>query len=86
MEEVARLLRLREEELFFWALHTGAELDLLFFKNGKPFGIEIKYSDTPKVTKSMKSAIEELTLEHIWIVYPGKETYPLEKNIGCEYS
>ncbi|MBI1870176.1 MAG: ATP-binding protein [Chlamydiae bacterium] len=82
IEQIVSFLRLREEEVFFWALHTGAELDLLFFKNGKPFGIEIKYSDTPKVTQSMKSAIEDLTLEHLWVVYPGKDAYPLEEKIS----
>lgn len=83
LEEVAHHLCLREEELFFWALHTGAGLDFLFFRNGKPFGVEIKYSDAPTPTKSMKSALKELALDHIWVVYLGKDTYLLDKKISA---
>jgi len=43
--------------------------------------VEIKYSDTPAKTKSMISALHELSLEHLWVVYPGTETYPMDKKI-----
>jgi len=29
----------------------------------------------------MKIALENLELEHLWVVYPGKETYKLSENI-----
>ena len=83
LEQVIDHLNLHEEDVFFWAVHTGAKLDLVFSKHGKLWGIEIKYSDVPKVTKSMSSAIGELSLEHLWIIYPGRETYPLNENISA---
>lgn len=83
LEQVIQHLGLRQEETFFWAVHTGAELDLLFQKNGRLFGIEIKYSETPKVTPSMKSALKELSLSRLWVLYPGKEKFPLEKQISA---
>jgi hypothetical protein len=29
----------------------------------------------------MQVASSELSLKHLWIVYPGNETYPVKKNI-----
>lgn len=68
-------------DIYFWATYAGAELDLLMFKHGKRYGFEIKYSDAPKTSKSMRSAISDLQLEHLYIVYPGPETYPIDDKI-----
>jgi predicted AAA+ superfamily ATPase len=81
LEAVIGTLRLMPQETFFWATHAGAELDLLWHTKGKRWGAEFKYSDTPKVTKSMLAAIEDLDLAHLWVVYPGDKTYPLHKKI-----
>ncbi|MBI2068455.1 MAG: ATP-binding protein [Deltaproteobacteria bacterium] len=81
LEQVIRRLNLREEESFFWAIHAGGELDLLFQKKGKLWGAEIKYKEAPVVTPSMQLAQKELSLEHLWVVHPGQETYPLERKI-----
>lgn len=62
-------------------MHTGAELDLVFQRKGRLFGIEIKYNEAPKVTRSMRSALSELNLAHIWVIYPGEDTYSLAKKI-----
>ena len=82
LEQIIQHLNLKEDEIFFWAAHTGAELDLLFNRKGKAWGIEIKYSEAPKLTKSMGSAISELSLSHLWVIYPGKDNYKLDKNIS----
>lgn len=82
LEEVIRHLRLNYNEVFFWAVHTGADLDLLFFRKGSPWGIEFKYMDAPKITSSMCSAMQELKLKHLWVIYPGKANYKLDKNIS----
>jgi predicted AAA+ superfamily ATPase len=67
---------------YFWATHAaGAELDLFLLHNGKRIGVEIKYSDGPSTTRSMRQALEDLSLDHLFVVYPGKEDYPLDKNI-----
>jgi len=54
---------------------------LFFIKNGKRLGFEVKYADAPKITKSMRIAIEDLTLDHLYIVYPGKEAFLMEEKI-----
>lgn len=66
---------------YFWATHAGAELDLFLLHNGKRIGVEIKYSDGPTTTRSMRQALEDLSLDHLFVVYPGKDDYPLDKNI-----
>lgn len=83
LEQVLIHLNLREDEAFFWAVHTGAELDLVFQRKGRLWGVEIKYKDAPKVSKSMRSAMAELKPAHLWVVYPGDEVYLLEKNIAA---
>ncbi len=82
LEQVIQHLNLRQEDVFFWAAHTGAELDLVFSARGKMWGIEAKYREAPHLTKSMKAASEELSLAHLWVIYPGKgNEYPLDKRI-----
>ena len=66
---------------YFWATHAGSELDLFILHKGKRIGVEIKYSDGPSTTRSMRQALEDLSLDHLFVVYPGKENYPLDKNI-----
>ncbi len=81
LEEVIGSMHVREDEAFFWGVHTGAELDLVFEKKGKLFGIEVKYAQAPSLTPSMRSALAELSLKHIWVVYPGREAYPLSRSV-----
>lgn len=81
LEEIIKMIQLRENEAFFWGVHTGAELDLVFHKKGKRFGAEVKYTQAPSVTPSIQHALEELSLSHLWVIYPGKESYPLGKKI-----
>jgi predicted AAA+ superfamily ATPase len=66
---------------YFWGTHAGAELDLVFQFRGKRYGMEIKFNEAPSLTPSMRIAASELALDHLWIVYPGNETYPVGKNI-----
>ena len=72
LEEIIKALHLKSEDIFFWRTQNGAELDLLAFVNGKRLGFEFKYGDAPKTTKSMHSILEDLELEKLYIIYPGK--------------
>lgn len=82
LEQIIQYLDLADEDIFFWGVHTGAELDFLFQRGGKFFGIEVKYNEAPKLTPSMQSALEELSLKHLWVIYPGDKSYPLAKNVS----
>ena len=45
------------------------------------YGYKFKYADAPRLTKSMHIAMHDLSLSHLTVVYPGKQTFPLEKGI-----
>ncbi|MFH1956967.1 MAG: ATP-binding protein [bacterium] len=81
LECVIRAIGKRNEDFYFWNTHAGAEIDLFWQDNGRNWGVEFKYSDSPKLTRSMHTSINDLSLSHLWIVYPGKQLYKLRKNI-----
>lgn len=81
LEEVIRQNNIYEHDCYFWATHNNAELDLMVFKNGKRYGFEIKYTDFPKVTPSMRIALENLQLEFLVIIIPGNQCFMLDKKI-----
>lgn len=82
LEEIIRRYKARAEDCYFWATQSGAELDLLIFKEGKRLGFEFKYMDAPKVTPSMKIAFQDLKLDHLTIIYPGEQNYDLNDQIS----
>ena len=71
------LLAHGERDAYFYATHRGAELDLLLLRRGRRWGFEFKCTDAPRTTKSMHVVIDDLGLEHLWVVYPGDREYPL---------
>jgi len=79
IEEVIRSVE--PHEVFFWATHQGAEIDLVFNKGGRMYGVEIKRADAPTMTPSMRIALEDLKLKRIAVVYPGKKRYSIHKQI-----
>lgn len=62
---------------YFWGTHGGAELDLCLMTGRQRIGIEFKYTSTPYVTRSITTASRDLRLDHVYIVHPGGETFPL---------
>jgi predicted AAA+ superfamily ATPase len=68
-------------ESYFWASHGGAELDLLFFHKGSRYGIEAKFSEAPRITKSMKIALDNLGLKCLCVIYPGQKAYRVDDKI-----
>jgi hypothetical protein len=59
------------DEAYFWATHNGAELDLLLIKGGYRIGVECKRVDAPRLTPSMRAAVQDLELNRIFVIYPG---------------
>ena len=70
-----------DRDAYFWATHAGAVLDLLVFHEGRRIGFEFKYSEKPATSKSMKIAESDLGLDHLYVVHPGKNTFPLAEKI-----
>ena len=68
--------------LHFWATHGGAELDLLATLRGRHYGFECKLADAPGTTRSMRVALDDLELEHLFVVYSGDTAYPLDDRVS----
>lgn len=81
MDQVIRLMRFPDRECHFWATHADAELDLLHIRGRKRTGFEFKWTDAPKVTRSMKIAINDLGLESIYVVHAGEHSFAMAENI-----
>lgn len=81
LEEIVRHYHLPDNEVYFWGTHNNAELDLLIFHKGKRLGFEFKYSSVPKRTRSMQIAIDDLQLDELTIIYPGKKQYILGEKL-----
>jgi len=79
IEETLRVAR--PEAAYFWATHTGAELDLLIFKGGRRYGVEAKFQDAPRLTASMRIALTDLHLERLTVLYPGDLRYDLDRRV-----
>lgn len=79
IEEVLKLTD--PDSAYFWATHSGAELDLLLFKHGRRYGIEIKREDAPRLTPSMRIALHDLKLDHLSVLYPGTRSYDLARRV-----
>ncbi len=82
LEEIIKTLRVDASECYYWATQAGAKLDLFIMKGGKRLGFEFKYTDSPRTTKSMHSALNDLKLDHLIIVYPGDQIFPLSEKIS----
>jgi len=67
------------EEAYFYAIHSGSELDLYLPALG--IGFEIKRKDAPKRTRSMEIAMQDLRLKRLYVIYPGERRYPLGEHI-----
>lgn len=84
LEEVIRVNQVRAQECYFWSTYGGAEIDLLIHQNGGLTGFEFKFSDAPKMTKSMQIALEDLQLNHLYVIYPGDIDYSLSEHVSVK--
>ncbi len=79
LEETLKLIE--PDGAYFWATHKGAELDLLLFKNGRRIGVEMKRQDAPRLTSSMRSALADLKLDWLTVLYPGSREFDLADRV-----
>ncbi len=73
-----------ERHCYFWATQRGAELDLLVIHEAHRYGFEFKASEAPRMTPSMRTSLNDLNLDHLWVLHPGDAEYALhEKVTAC---
>lgn len=83
LEEIIRKLQTDANDCYFWATHNQAELDLLIVSGLKRRGFEIKHTKTPKLTRSIQIAIDDLKLAEVILIYPGDKTFRLSSQVIC---
>lgn len=83
IDQLQALLGARDDQVFFWGTHGGAELDLLHVRGSHRIGFEIKRTTTPRTTKSIRSAIETLSLDEMYVVHAGSRSFPLDEGIDA---
>jgi hypothetical protein len=44
-------------------------------------GIECKRADAPRMAPSIRSALEDLGLEKVVVIYPGTQRYPIAEKV-----
>lgn len=79
IEEV--LSAVKPDDAWFWATHQGAEVDLLLRKNGRMIGVECKRSDAPRITPSIRTALTDLELDKVVVIYPGDKRFMLADRV-----
>ena len=81
VQQVIHLLGARPEQCYHWSTHSGAELDLLISAGNRRYGFEVKRSEAPRLTASMRTAFDTLGLERLDVVHAGTQGYPMAPGI-----
>jgi hypothetical protein len=81
LQQVSQRLGAAPEECYFWATHSGPELDLLWVRGRRRWGFEIKRTSAPSLTRSLRTAIDVLELDRAFVVHAGERTFPLHEHV-----
>ena len=81
MQEAVRVLGVDWDRCYYWATHQGAELDLLVFEGGRRIGLEFRRTSAPRLTRSMLSALTDLALDRLFVVFPGDSRFALRERV-----
>jgi len=81
VENLIQTLGVEDRQCYFWATHSGAEIDLVVHNGGRLRGFEIKRTTAPVITRSMRSALRDLKLDRIDVIHAGAESFALDKRI-----
>lgn len=81
---INQVLSAKKEELgiHFYRTHHGAEVDIVFTKGLKAVATaEIKYSNSPKLSKGNFIAIDDLNTTNNFVITPSSDDYFVKTNI-----
>lgn len=81
IEQVIAASDARPEECFHWATQQGAEIDLLIVRGRDRLGVEVKLSEKPEITASIRIAMQDLRLNRVIVVHAGSQRYPLGERV-----
>lgn len=81
LENLIRVLDREDTQFYFWAAHTGAKVDLIARSGGQLRGFEIRRTSAPRITRSVRSSLENLSLTRMDVVHAGPASFPLGRRI-----
>lgn len=82
VEQICQLTE-NEYEPYFYRTHHGAECDLVLVRSGKPaYGIEIKYTASPKLSKGNLQSFEDLQTKQNFIITPSTDHYDISDHVS----
>jgi predicted AAA+ superfamily ATPase len=81
LEQTIQRLGARTDECYFWGSHGGGEIDLFVIRGNKRLGFEFKRSSSPRATRSMNTAITDLSLSSLTVVHAGEKSFPIAPKI-----
>jgi predicted AAA+ superfamily ATPase len=81
LRQVLQALDAAPEECFFWAIHSGPEIDLVWVRGRQKWGFEFKRTSSPTLTRSLRSAVETLDLQRTYVIHAGEESFPLHRKV-----
>jgi predicted AAA+ superfamily ATPase len=81
INQLCAATRSRPDQRYFWATHSGAELDLLIVRGAERIGFEVKRTTNPTSTKSLTSARQTLRLDRTYIVHGGEHSFWISPDV-----
>ena len=81
LHQITKRLGALAQECYFWSVHSGAEIDLLWVRGRRRWGFEFKRTSAPALSRSLLSAVETLDLQRAFVVHAGEATFPLHKKV-----
>lgn len=81
LRQITQRLGALPQECYFWSVHSGAEIDLLWIRGRRRWGFEFKRTSSPALSRSLMSAVDQLKLQRAFVVHAGDATFPLHKQI-----
>lgn len=75
------LVRTEAREAWFWGTHGGGEIDLLLDHRGERIGVEVKRTDAPRMTSSIRNAIDDLALDRVLVAHAGRDRFTIAPDV-----
>ncbi len=75
------LVRTEARDAWFWGTHGGGEIDLLLDHGGERIGVEVKRTDAPRMSSSIRNAIDDLALDRVLVAHAGRDRFTLAPGV-----
>jgi predicted AAA+ superfamily ATPase len=80
---IEQILMLSAGTPYFWGTHAGAELDLVIDVGGGLVGVEVKRTERPVLTPSIRHALDDLRLDRVIVAHAGRHRFPLAPRVDA---